>query len=439
MEWFCHYLLVLLLTVNGFLIDEKFQLKNRLGRTLVLGGGIYDDNNTEIYGTIVRLAVRGVNHAKLGIVLAASGDFNATCTFYVNVFLDMYHAHSVYCIPINVNTTSANSDPHVIERIKQQTGIFFAGGEPESVIESLFYKNHVPSPALLVIKEMFDAGILVSGSSAGAECMPSAVMVWGGNIFPLCVAAGSSYNALQFGTYEGSEVSDRDYQLYDKDGGVGLLDGFIIDAHFSDRGREGRLIRLLSDTHHLHHGTDWGFGIDEDTAMVITNVGTEYEKAEVIGYKGVFFADVSQSNITAKYNSYSITNVMVDYLTRGDSIFLKNKTILFSSTKSQMSGFERNSRARTSKDIFNSYITISHSNEPLPVHYPEFVKVANSLFDSKLDNVSYGDTYEHNPTFRVYMSRSGTGAKGYTERGKGFQTNDITSYKNLQVNITSLG
>lgn len=52
------------------------------------------------------------------------------------------------------------------------------------------------------------------------------------DIFPLCVAAGSSYNALQFGTYEGSELSDRDYQLYDKDGGVGLLDGFIIDAHF---------------------------------------------------------------------------------------------------------------------------------------------------------------------------------------------------------------
>lgn len=130
---------------------------------------------------------------------------------------------------------------------------------------------------------------------------------------------------------------------------------------------------------------------------------------------------------------------MVDYLTRGDSIFLKNKTIIFSSTKSQMSGFERNSRARTSKDIFNSYITISHSNEPLPVHYPEFVKVAISLFDSKLDNVSYGDTYEHNPTFRVYMSRYGTGAKGYTERGQDLQTNDITSYKNLQVNITSLG
>ncbi|XP_063397536.1 cyanophycinase-like isoform X1 [Mytilus trossulus] len=430
MEWFCHYSLVLLLTVNGFLIDEKFQQKNRLGRTLVLGGGIYDDNNKEIYGTIVRLA-GGVNHAKLGIVLAASGDFNATCTFYQNVFLDMYHAHSVYCIPINVNNTSANSDPLVIERIKQQTGIFFAGGEPERVIESLFYKNHVPSPALLVIKEMFDTGIIISGSSAGAECMPSAVMVWGGT--------GSSYNALQFGTYDGSEVSDRDYQLYDKDGGLGLLDGFIIDAHFSDRGREGRLIRLLSDTHHLHHGTDWGFGIDEDTAMVITNVGTENEKAEVIGYKGVFFADVSQSNITAKYHSYSITNVMVHYLTHGDSLFLKNKTMIFSSTKSPMIGFERNSRAMTSTDIFNTNITISHSNEPFPVHYPEFVKVAKSLFDSKLDNVSYGDTYEHNPTFRVYMSRSGTGAKGYTERGQDLQTNDITSYTNLQVNITSLG
>jgi cyanophycinase-like exopeptidase len=41
---------------------------------------------------------------------------------------------------------------------------------------------------------------------------------------------------------------------------------------FRQRGREGRLLRLIADTLHLDLGTSYGIGIDEDTALIISQV-----------------------------------------------------------------------------------------------------------------------------------------------------------------------
>ena len=78
----------------------------------------------------------GVHNAKLGIVTAAASDPEAICSFYSSIFLHQYHVRSTYCIPIDVNRTSANKDQHVIDKIKQQTGFFFGGGEPQRIIDS---------------------------------------------------------------------------------------------------------------------------------------------------------------------------------------------------------------------------------------------------------------------------------------------------------------
>lgn len=49
----------------------------------------------------------------------------------------------------------------------------------------------------------------------------------------------------------------------------------------SERGRHGRLIRLLADTKNIENGTPYGIGIDEETALLITDVGTERETGQV--------------------------------------------------------------------------------------------------------------------------------------------------------------
>ena len=38
-------------------------------------------------------------------------------------------------------------------------------------------------------------------------------------------------------------IRSTDDLSYDENGGLGLLDGYVIDTHFSERGRESRLIR----------------------------------------------------------------------------------------------------------------------------------------------------------------------------------------------------
>ena len=69
----------------------------------------------------------------------------------------------------------------------------------------------------------------------------------------------------------------------------------------SERGREGRLIRLLSDTFTSGEtlGTAYGFGVDEDTALVVSQPvdGSQGPTAEVLGRGGVFFADVGSGEV----------------------------------------------------------------------------------------------------------------------------------------------
>ena len=81
---------------------------------------------------------------------------------------------------------------------------------------------------------------------------------------------------------------------------------------YSQRGREGRLIRLLSDTRRSKHGVNWGIGIDENTALVVTHVGTHQSKAEVymMNNKGIdIFKSITPSDIPLIYCGSSYCSI----------------------------------------------------------------------------------------------------------------------------------
>jgi len=52
------------------------------------------------------------------------------------------------------------------------------------------------------------------------------------------------------------------------------------------------LIRLIADTRSRLRGVQYGIGIDEDTALVVTNSDTPATSGQVIGVAGVFIADL---------------------------------------------------------------------------------------------------------------------------------------------------
>ncbi|KAL5005981.1 hypothetical protein ScPMuIL_017139 [Solemya velum] len=405
----------LLLCAYGILFDE---ILPQYGRSLVLVGGNLALNNSLIYHKIVTLA-GGLGRAKLGIITAASSNPEGSYTYYQEIFRSLGVLQTTY-IPVSATNSSLAQDPATVQLIQTQTGFFFGGGDQYRIIQALKTDNGSSTPALVALEERFTKGAVIAGTSAGLACQTGTIMI----------RSGMSWESLRHGAHDSYSASHPDDLVYEPRGGLGFIDGYLLDQHFSQRGREGRLIRLLADTRSGPLGTNRGVGVDENTALVITHSGTPEARAEIIGQFGATFIDVSRASVINGSGYYDIRDIFVSYLTHGDEIFLSNMTITFSTSKTLMLGHEQYSRALTSADIFGG----SRRN---PDRKPEFVRAATSIFDSRLDRSTYGDTKKSNPRFRVTMARTGHDAEGWVERRSGFHS-DITSYKNMYVEINEL-
>ncbi|XP_064611801.1 cyanophycinase-like [Liolophura sinensis] len=414
-----HLLYTVLLTTGlceGLLLhgqgQDKLPQYHTYGRSLVLNGGAAI--NVSVTREILKLS-GGAGLARIGVITASSGTPAESYHYYRDLFLQ-HGAAKVSWINISESHKELNKDPAMVQLIMNQTGFMFSGGDQARVISSYFLEDRKPSPALLAIRHRFEQGAVVAGTSAGTACQSSRVMV----------AGGMSWEALRYGAFH-IPGHHRDDLVYDPHGGLGFLDGYVLDTHFSERGREGRLLRLLSDTQYEQYGTALGFGVDESTALVITHAGTAAAKAKVLGDRGVVLIDVSRSVVdkTAKY--FTIRDVSMSYMTDGDSIKLSDHTLTFSPDKSPLAGQEFYDHALKSTDIFDG-------NRADRRKKPEFVRVATSVFDAKYDRMSHGTTYEKHPRFLVTVFRSGAGAEAHIRRGHSFQE-DVISFKNLMVSI----
>lgn len=72
-----------------------------------------------------------------------------------------------------------------------------------------------------------------------------------------------------------------------------------------------------------------GLGIDENTAMVITNKSD----MEVVGYKGAILIDLSQAKNDTGAAHFNISNARISYLDRGDKFDLISKRLTPSGDK----------------------------------------------------------------------------------------------------------
>jgi cyanophycinase len=140
-----------------------------------------------------------------------------------------------------------------LAQLSTASGVFFTGGDQARIMDVL------ADPALLAaVRARFAAGVVFGGTSAGAAVM-SARMITGEGDFTVI---------------DGDEVEERP--------GLGLLGGVIVDQHFVRRQRENRLFGLV-----LKHPEERGVGIDEDTALVVS----DGRDAEVVGRGPVVLVD----------------------------------------------------------------------------------------------------------------------------------------------------
>ncbi|MGK7941940.1 MAG: cyanophycinase [Crocosphaera sp.] len=403
-----------------------------------------------IYQKMIELA-GGLSKAKIGVITAASASFkddeNAgdPCKgsnykdngeYYVNAFKKFGAADAVR-IPIDLDHISNKNNPEVVKQVKGLTGYFFGGGDQSRLINTFLNEDNTDSLVLAAMRENYDSGAAIFGTSAGTAIQAGGSYFKKPNIELPMITGGESYEALkdrQLCEQDRDALFDRDY-CYDRDdlsyypyGGFGFFKYGLLDTHFAERGRQGRIVRLAWDNR-----VDDAYAPDENTALVVTNVDTPNINISVIGENGVNIFDLSGASKTnsncrsADLDYWRVCGVKYTYLTEGDQYNPLTKSVTIASWKSSLTGVEHYNRAKSpSQDIFSSPDNNRRENPR------EFIDVATDLFDSRSTS-TYGETYEEDPILTVSLIKDldcdSTGYYG-TLKDK-----DFYSFKNLLLDF----
>ena len=226
------------------------------GWIIPIGGAENKENDRHILERFVRCS--GGGEADI-VVIPTASRLHETGPRYERLFKDIGAAR------VEVMDFDTRRDCHErgrLERLEQATGIFFTGGNQLRLTTLL---GGTPVAKLVRIRNA--NGVTVGGTSAGASIL--------------------SEHMIAFGD-EGSSVISGSVRLAP---GLGLTNRFIIDQHFRQRDRLGRLLTALA-----YNPFAIGIGLDEDTAAFIA----PDETVEVEGSGGVTIvdaADVSYSSM----------------------------------------------------------------------------------------------------------------------------------------------
>ena len=226
------------------------------GWIVPIGGAENKENDRHILERFVRLS--GGDAADI-VVIPTASLLHETGPRYERLFREIGAARVT---TMDFDTRRDCREPGRLARIEAASGIFFTGGNQLRLTTLL---GGTPVAKLIRLRNAH--GVTVGGTSAGASIL--------------------SEHMIAFGD-EGSSVISGSVRLAP---GLGLTNRFIIDQHFRQRDRLGRLLTALA-----YNPFAIGIGLDEDTAAFI---GPD-ETVEVEGSGGVTVvdaADVSYSSM----------------------------------------------------------------------------------------------------------------------------------------------
>lgn len=257
------------------------------GPLLIIGGAEDKQRECEILREFVRYA--SGTKARIAILTAATDFPIEIGQEYIRIF-EQLGAEDI-CIVDTRSKEDANSFS-ALQNIDKATGVFFTGGDQARIVDTI--KDTELDAA---IHKRFSEGMIIAGTSAGAAIMPD-MMIFDGD----------------------SETHPR-MEIVKMSPGMGFLPGVIIDQHFSQRARMGRLISALAQ----QEKAVLGFGIDENTAMLVID-----NKIQVIGEGAVTIideSDVTHSNTDdiLKDEGLAICGAKLHILPRGYEFDLETR------------------------------------------------------------------------------------------------------------------
>ena len=249
------------------------------GTVIIIGGAEDKVRDRVILNRFVTLA--GGQDATIAVVSTASSLGAEAAERYRKVFAEL----GVGTVrPLHAITRPQANDESAALTVRDATGVFLTGGN------QLRLSSTIGGTRLAdAILERFQDGAVVAGTSAGASAMSSHMIAFGAS---------------------GATPKHRMAQIA---AGLGVLPGVIVDQHFQQRNRLGRLLSLIAQNPSL-----LGLGVDEDTAgvvgpdhvmevigrgsiTVVDGAGSETDAWEVHGHRPLMISGVVLHSLPAGY------------------------------------------------------------------------------------------------------------------------------------------
>lgn len=287
-----------------------------IGKLIIIGGAVDTGSFTEKNykeeiesnlnffekGILKRIILESANQelSRIEVITTASLIPEAVGEEYVKAF-SFLGASNVGVMNIKVRDEA--NDELFVNRLREADVVMFTGGDQLRLTSILggteFHK--------LLIKKYQETDFVISGTSAGAAACSNNM-----------IYQGSSSEALLKG-----EVKIT--------GGLGLINDVIIDTHFVQRGRIGRLFQAV-----VSNPMILGIGLGEDTGLLIKN-GHEME---AIGSGLVMLVDgrtIKDTNITdvAIGTPISIEHLVVHVMAMNDRFDLENHKMIINKNRKQ--------------------------------------------------------------------------------------------------------
>ena len=255
------------------------------GPLIIIGG--HEDKEGE--RVILKEVARRLNGRRLVIATVASHEPEGYFESYQKAFAGIGVTDLV---ELYVHERAESQAGDALSLLDGAGGVFFSGGDQLRISSQIG-----DTPIEHRIRELHAAGGVIAGTSAGASVMSETMLV-----------KGPSAESYRIGELHMAP-------------GLGLIRDVIIDQHFAERGRYGRLLGAVA-----HNPRLLGIGIDENTAVVV-----EGDRFLVIGSGAAYVVDgceSTHSNIAEARAEHALSmfNVRMHVLSSGDSFNIEART-----------------------------------------------------------------------------------------------------------------
>ena len=263
--------------------------RNGTPALMMIGG--HEDREGE--KAILQRVARHVGKGKLVVSTVASYEPDGLFEQYERAFRDLGVGRIE---PLEIFSREEAIQPQKVRAVEGAKGFFFTGGDQLKITSQIG-----DTPIYDELRKIIRRGGIVAGTSAGASAMCDTMLVSG---------AGRE----SFRVDDSLRMSP----------GLGMIPDVVVDQHFAERGRLGRLLGAVAQ-----NPKSLGIGIDEDTAALVE----PNRMLEVFGSGAVYIVDgrsVSASNVTeaAPEQTLSMFGITLHVLGAGDRFDLATRVPL---------------------------------------------------------------------------------------------------------------